>query len=294
MNIKQLETFYWVDRLGSFSAAADRVCATQSTVSMRIQELEQSLGVKLFDRSQRTAKLTAKGKELVPFVEQLVELTAELQQRITPQNLLSGLVRLGVIEVIGYTWLPTFVVEMEKRYPNIILELEIGLAHELNEKLRSNALDLVFNLGRPPGSNYKIESLGDIQFSWMAGSNLGIADDDLTPEIFRHWPLITLNRLSYHYGTLQEWLRTNNVRCKKIITCNSMAMAACLAKQGLGITLLPEKCYPTELGDGTLRLIKTLPSLASVETSAMYAVDEYQPLVKALTSVAKEMSGETL
>ena len=53
MNIKQLETFYWIERLGSFSAAADKVFATQSTVSMRIHELEESLGVKLFDRTQQ-------------------------------------------------------------------------------------------------------------------------------------------------------------------------------------------------------------------------------------------------
>ena len=58
MNMKQLETFYWVERLGSFSAAAERVHATQSTISMRIQELEQSLGVKLFDLSHRMARLT--------------------------------------------------------------------------------------------------------------------------------------------------------------------------------------------------------------------------------------------
>ena len=78
MNMKQLETFYWVERLGSFSAAAERVHATQSTISMRIQELEQSLGVRLFDRSHRMARLTAKGRELLPYVRQMVELTSAI------------------------------------------------------------------------------------------------------------------------------------------------------------------------------------------------------------------------
>jgi DNA-binding transcriptional LysR family regulator len=63
MNLRQVETFYWAAKLGSFSAAAERMNATQSTVSMRIQEIERDLGVALFDRVQRTARLTPKGRE---------------------------------------------------------------------------------------------------------------------------------------------------------------------------------------------------------------------------------------
>ena len=58
MNFKKLETFYWAAKLGSFTAAAERMNATQSTVSMRIQELERELAVVLFDRSQRKARVT--------------------------------------------------------------------------------------------------------------------------------------------------------------------------------------------------------------------------------------------
>ena len=45
MTLKQLETFYWVCRLGGFAAAARHMHSTQSGVSMRIQDLESSLGV---------------------------------------------------------------------------------------------------------------------------------------------------------------------------------------------------------------------------------------------------------
>ena len=55
MNLKQIETFYWAAKLGSFTAAAERLSATQSTVSMRIQELERDFGVALFDRRLRAA-----------------------------------------------------------------------------------------------------------------------------------------------------------------------------------------------------------------------------------------------
>ncbi|MBI4190426.1 MAG: LysR family transcriptional regulator [Betaproteobacteria bacterium] len=50
---------YWVFRPGGFAAAAKHLHSTQSAVSMRIQDLESSLGVPLFDRNQRSARLTA-------------------------------------------------------------------------------------------------------------------------------------------------------------------------------------------------------------------------------------------
>jgi DNA-binding transcriptional LysR family regulator len=65
MNVKQIETFYWVVRLGSFRAAADRLSTTQSTVSMRVMQLEKDIGMALFDRTRRNARLTQKGRALV-------------------------------------------------------------------------------------------------------------------------------------------------------------------------------------------------------------------------------------
>lgn len=290
MNIKQLETFYWIERLGSFSAAAQRVLATQSTVSMRIQELEQSLGVKLFDRSRRTARLTPKGIELLPYVEQLIELTSEMQQRITPSESLSGLIRVGAVEVIALTWLPRFIRELQERYPNLTLELEVALSFELTEKLRNGALDVIFSLGRPPGTNYTAESLGSLQFAWMASSSLDIPDDEVSPGVLQRWPFITLNRNSYHYASVQAWIRENKVLCRRIIVCNSMTVAATLVNAGLGVTLLPPVCYRREIEEGKLRVIRTPRGMRPVEVFAMYPINEYQPLARLVTKLAAEVS----
>jgi len=58
MNIKQIETFVRIVELGSFSAAAEALYASQSTVSARIKDLERYLGAELFDRSFHRAQLT--------------------------------------------------------------------------------------------------------------------------------------------------------------------------------------------------------------------------------------------
>ena len=63
MTFKQLEAIYWVTQLGGFSQAADKLHTTQSAISKRVQELETLFGTPLFDRTQRTSRLTEKGEE---------------------------------------------------------------------------------------------------------------------------------------------------------------------------------------------------------------------------------------
>lgn len=290
MNLKQLETFYWIERLGSFSAAAERLFATQSTVSMRIQELEQSLGVKLFERSGRSVRLTPKGRELVPYVRQLIELTAEMQERVTSPDSLGGVIKLGVVEAVATTWLPRFIQHLQERHPNITLELEVALSLELTNRLHHGGLNVVFGMGQPPGPNYAAESLGSLQLEWLASPSLGITKRENIPTLLERWPFITLDRHSYHDAKIQAWMTENKVRCHRIIVCNAMSMVGMLVKAGLGITLLPSACYKRDVDEGTLDIIGTPPRMRPVEVFAMYPLDEYRPLSRLISDVAAEVS----
>lgn len=75
--LRHLEALYWVSRLGSFTAAAGRLHSTQSAISMRIRDLEETLAQELFDRTARSARLTAKGHELVGYAERVMGLMEE-------------------------------------------------------------------------------------------------------------------------------------------------------------------------------------------------------------------------
>ena len=290
MNMKQLETFYWVERLGSFSAVAERVHATQSTISMRIQELEQSLGVKLFDRSHRFARLTPKGKELLPYVRQLVEITGEIQQRITPSDALAGVIKVGVVEIIASAWLPSFIRTLQDRCPKVSLELEIALSFDLIEKLRNGSLDVIFSAGKPPGDNFVCEPLGEIALEWMASPSLGIPDGVISASELRAWPFVTLNRKSIHHARIAAWMKQNDLRPRRVIECNSMTVAATLVMAGVGVTLLPPATYRRELDEGVLRILRTPLAMPPVEVFAMYAEDEFQPLAPLVTRFAVEVS----
>ena len=69
MNLKQLEAYLWVAKLGSFSKTADRLYTTQPAISSRITNLEEELRTKLFYREAGLVRLTPDGQALMPMAE---------------------------------------------------------------------------------------------------------------------------------------------------------------------------------------------------------------------------------
>jgi DNA-binding transcriptional LysR family regulator len=87
MTLKQLEAFYLAATLGSFALAAQRVHVTQSSLSKRIAELEDSIGAELFDRSTQRARLTEAGNRLMPMAAQMLELKERLKGELAAPRL---------------------------------------------------------------------------------------------------------------------------------------------------------------------------------------------------------------
>lgn len=290
MNIRQIETFYWVVQLGSFAAAAERLNATQSTVSMRIQEIEKDLRVQLFDRSQRAARLTVKGRELIGYAEEMLRLNATIRERMAGPESILGNMRLGVAEMISITWLPRLVKLIHDSWPKIRLELDEALTQDLVERLNQGTLDLVLAPSRVPGNTLNHVSLGRVEFAWMASPALGLPAGVLGPRDLQNWPVIALARESYHHTSIEEWFRSANAVCRRIDTCKSLGVAASLAAAGLGLTLLPENCYRAETAAGRLRVIPTSPNLPKVEFMATFSADNVMPAVRHIAQLAAEIS----
>src|SRR5262249_4646048 len=148
-------------------AAAAKLNATQSTISARIQELEESLGVQLFDRAQRKAKLTAKGRGLVSYAQSAIELFSEIQRQLGDPQALTGIVRVGVAELAAVPWLPQFVSTLHRRFPKLTLEFDVALPADLLARLNSGELDIALLPGSRFASNIEAQSLGTVEFAWM-------------------------------------------------------------------------------------------------------------------------------
>jgi DNA-binding transcriptional LysR family regulator len=290
MNLRQIETFYWAAKLGSFSAAAERMNATQSTVSMRIQEIERDFGVSLFDRTQRTVRLTPKGRDLLRYAEEILRITAEMRLRIADESATQGVVRVGIVEMISVTWLPLLVKAVHDHYPKISLELDEALTEDLVNRLNSGTLDLILTPGRVTGYNTAPISLGNVRFSWMASPKLPLPKKVLKPRDLQNLPIIGLSKESYHYKSIEDWFHAGEANFRRIDTCKSLGVAASLAAAGLGITLLPQRYYAREIKSKQLRVIDTEPKFNPVEFTATTSTDGIHPIARRIAALAAEVS----
>lgn len=290
MNIKQLEAFIWIVRLGSFAAAAERLCMTQSTISARIQELEQAIGVSLFDRSHHRARLTPKGEELVPYAERLLALTSEIRHRVGDPTALGGVVRVGVAELVAITWMPDLVARIHEKYPGVTLEVTMQLTNTLIAGLRDGDMDVALIPGPVVEPNLASDSLGCAEFCWMAGESLALPPGPVTPEALQDVPIIALSESSHHYRTIEQWFASRHADFKVATRCNNMSLAANLAMAGLGIAHLPGIAYRKEIGEGKLRVLESRPRMPNVEFFIVYPRGRFQPLVHAIAALAQEVS----
>ena len=147
IELRNIETFFWVATLGSFRAASDKLNTTQPAVSQRIASLEADLGVRLFERDSRGVKLTAKGHELLSHAERMLQVRRDMFEAAREQNVMTGTVRIGVAETIVQTWLPTLIELVHASYPALVLEIEVDTTHVLRSHLMSRQIDLAFLMG---------------------------------------------------------------------------------------------------------------------------------------------------
>lgn len=290
MNLRQIETFYWAAKLGSFSAAAEHMNATQSTVSMRIQEIERDLGVALFSRVQRTARLTPKGRDLLRYAEDILRIYAEMRMRIADDSATQGVVRMGVVEMISLTWLPHLVKAVHEHYPKLYLELDEALTQNLVDRLTQGTLDLILAPGRIAGYNASPISLGTVKFSWMASPKLQLPKKVVKPSDLENVPIIGLSQESHHYKSIEDWFHAGNANFRRIDTCKSLGVAASLAAAGLGVTLLPQQLYAREIKAKRLRIIDAEPQFSPVEFNATCSTPDILPIARKIAALAAKVS----
>lgn len=290
MTLKQLEALYWVWRLGSFTAAAERLHSTQSAISMRIRDLEEALGQELFDRTARSARLTTKGQELVGYAERVMELMAEIKARIGDPTIVSGIVRVGVTEYVALTWLPDLVRELNARFPRVTLEMNVDLTLSLLEKLRGGEIDLAMLPGPIAQPGLRNISLGFVGFAWMASPSLKIPDRSLTPRDLDNWPILTLSKTSNLYAQLERWFEESGAVGRRTDTCNSLSVLASWTISGLGIGYLPVEHFGRDIRAGRLRVVDVTPKLPDLEYVAALDRRHPQPLALSVAELAVAVS----
>ncbi len=138
MNFRQLEIFLAVAENQSFVKASATLYIAQSAVSIAIRKLESDLDLKLFSRNNKRVELTAEGQALLIHAKTIMSQTRDARLELTEMSeLKKGEVKLGVPAMLASYFLPTYLVEFKRLYPNIkIIIIDEGtklIRHDLDQ-----------------------------------------------------------------------------------------------------------------------------------------------------------------
>jgi DNA-binding transcriptional LysR family regulator len=287
IDLRGIETFYWVAELGGFGLAARRLNTTQPAVSQRIAALEGGLGTRLFKREPRRVVLTAKGRELLAYAEHMLRLRSELLKAAASTDALRGQVRLGVAETIVHTRLIELVKNVHATYPSITLEIEVDTSQNLRDNLIEGSLDIAILLGPVIEPNARNLDFVRYPLAWVASPRLSLPPGRIALSDIAHLPIITYPKGSRPPLDIRDLFMRAGVTDFKIYSNSSLSTMVKLCAEGMGVSVIPPAVIERELKSGELRLIDVadakLPDL-SFTISYLLTAETY--LLEAIAALA--------
>lgn len=288
VTIKQMETIYWLHRLGSFNAVSEKLNATQSTISKRIQEFESNFGSPIFERTHKGVFLTRLGLSLLPKITQIVDLHLEIITLGGENSEYAGIYRFGVTEIVALTWLPDLVADIRTTYPKLVLEPKVDLALSLISKLEARELDMVIAAELPRFSTFERELLGELECAWLCSPRLLPEGYVSLSDILSQFPVLAHAEGSAVSELLRQDFEDLGVRAVRTLTSNSTLALAQLAKAGLGIAYLPTEYFKPDIEGGALTRIAFMPGTTSLRYVAAFRSDADCSLNRRIAKMAKQ------
>lgn len=165
-HLSNLYLFQSVVSLGSFQAAATKYALPRSSVSKKIQQLEEAIGQSLILRSTRKLSLTDAGRDLLHVSESLSTLVEEARQVIDEHEPNpTGNVKISCSSLTGQYFLLPLIQELREAYPAISLELCLSDAHV---DLMAQEVDIAIRVGHLPDSSLVARKIGEKSWGWYA------------------------------------------------------------------------------------------------------------------------------
>jgi DNA-binding transcriptional LysR family regulator len=242
MDLRHLHTFTAIAEEGSFVQAAEKLQYAQSTISLQIQQLEEELGIELFDRTLRKIRLTAAGHTLLIHAQHVLNQVEQMRADIADlAGGESGHLRVGMIEPVARLYLIDVLRAFRARYPRMRLTIEVLSTIRTHEQLAADQIDLGISTPPPAGSNLVFEPLLTehmallLQSSHPLKGHPAIMLSDL-----RHECLLLTHAPCAYRAMIEQAFMAHGLKITSSIEIGSLEVIKHAVQAGLGIAILPQ------------------------------------------------------
>ncbi len=246
MDLRYLNTFIQVAESKSFTRAATALGYSQPTVSLQIKQLENELGVRLFDRIGHTVCLTESGRATLVYAQQICRLSQEMSSNTNQTYEPQGTIRLAMADSLCTPLIVKKFAEFRKKYPHISMTVTTAGTGELFRLLDHNEADIVCTLdSHICNPTYIVSSEEEISahFVCCADSPLAGADSLSLQALLEQPFLLTEKDMSYR-RLLDQRLARDLIEIHPMLEIGSADLICRLVAENAGVSFLPD--YVTE------------------------------------------------
>jgi DNA-binding transcriptional LysR family regulator len=249
MTLRQVRAFVVVARFSSFTRAADLLHLTQPALTVQIRQLEQALGVKLFDRSTRAVELTRTGRELLPVLERLLEeFDAVVVSTREMATMRYGTVRMAALPSVAATVLPPLIARFKQRHPHIRITVRDSVGEHINAMVREEIVD--FGIGSDVEPDAELETVplfeDEMRAVVPASHPLGKQTEVILDRLIEE-PLILMDTGSSVRSLVDRAFADRGHLAVPAYEVTYMSTAIGLVRAGLGIAILPSTAIELRL-----------------------------------------------
>lgn len=253
MSISLFKTLIAISETGSFRGAADVVCVTHAAVGQQMRRLEETLGVKLFDRSEKTPRLNQLGKAFVPKAKEVVRAYDTILDDLTGDPRMIGELVLGAVPSTIRGLIPKSAKRLIEIYPDLHIRVVPDLSPNLLEQVEQGTLDAAV-LSEPLRIHDNLNWMPFFEEKLVLLTAPEVTETD-PRRILATMPYIRHTRQASVGMLAEEWLSKNKVKVNDAMEMGSLENLASMVAHNLGVSVGPDICVP----DAIFRQLRKIP-----------------------------------
>lgn len=267
LNIYTLHYFYLTGQHLNFSKAAKHLYITQPALSKQIQQLEDQLQVKLFDRTKRSVKLTDAGQVLMEHCRHLFLTISELEGAMEQfRDEVRGSLRIAATPSLGNYVLPDFLKAFSSGFPQIMLHTIFKSAEEIVHMLKTGELDFGFLGTDEKHSGLESKSMDNQKLVFICSASCDHDCPTSTQKTIDPKDLADCRFISFGKGSLTRRAVDNlaidhEFKLQSSIESENIEIIKSMVIRGMGGSIVPE-CTIRQERDRNLLTVKEIEGVA--------------------------------
>jgi len=253
MTIALFKTLIAIADTGSFRGAAEVVCVTDAAVGQQMRRLEDTLGVTLFDRSDRSPRLNQLGQAFVPKARTIVAAYDSVLDDLTGDPAMIGELILGAVPSSIGGLIPETAKRLVALFPDLRLRIVPDLSPVLLEQVEQGTLDAAV-MSAPPRIQSNLIWMPFFEERLVLLTGPDVTETDPIQILASH-PYIRHTRRASVGLMAEEWLARHHIKVNDTMEMGSLENLASMVAHGLGVSIGPDICVP----DPVFRALRKIP-----------------------------------